>query len=124
MVVDELSRHYADGRLSADELQERLSEAWRSRTDHELAVALRELPAVPATPVAPALAVWPRWRPRLRVSTHAAVASAGVITAWTVEAAGETPGDQWPLALAAAWGAVVAAHAGLARFGRQLVQEG
>jgi hypothetical protein len=51
------------------------------------------------------------------------VASAGVIAAWTVEAAGTTPGDQWPLALAVSWGAAVAAHAGVARFGRQLVQE-
>jgi hypothetical protein len=115
VVVDELAQHYADGRLTADELQERLTEAWRSRTDHQLAVALRELPALPAVRGVP---VWPRWRPRLRVSTHAAVAVAGVIAAVTYEGAGSTPGDQWPLALAAVWGAGVAAHAGIAWFGR------
>jgi hypothetical protein len=123
VVVDELGQHYADGRLTADELQDRLAEAWRSRTDHDLAVALRELPALPALPAAPAPPVWPRWRPRLRVSTHAAVAASGVLLAWTAEATGTTPGDQWPLALAVAWGAGLAAHAGLAWSGRELARE-
>jgi Domain of unknown function (DUF1707) len=125
VVVDELGRHYADGRLTADELQERLTEAWRSRTDGDLALALRELPALPAAPAAPAeVAMRPRRRPRLRVSIHAALAASGVYLAWTVEATGPTPGDQWPLALGVAWGAVVAAHAGIAWSGREVAHAG
>ena len=38
-------------------------------------------------------------------------AAAGVATAWTIEATGPTPGDQWPLALGITWAAVLAAHA-------------
>lgn len=121
VVVGELGRHYADGRLTAGELQERLAEAWRSRTDDELSRALRELPALPAAPGTPAR---PRWRPRLRVSTHATVAAAGVIAAVTYEGAGSTPGDQWPMALAVVWGAGVAVHAGIAWFDRQVAQGG
>jgi uncharacterized protein DUF1707 len=118
VVVDQLGRHYADGRLTAGELQERLAEAWRSRTDDDLALALRELPSLPVAVAAP---LRPRWRrPPLPVATHAAVAASGVVLAWTVEATGRTPGDQWPLALAVAWGAAVAAHAGIAWSGRQL----
>jgi hypothetical protein len=121
VVVDELGRHYADGRLTADELQERVTEAWRSRNDDDLALALRELPEPAAAPVAP---VWPGWRPRLPISTHAVVAGSGVFLAWTVEATGRTPGDQWPLALALAWGAALAAHAGIAWTGRRVASTG
>ena len=39
-----LRRHYADGRLSEAELEERLGEAFAARTAAQLDAALRELP--------------------------------------------------------------------------------
>ncbi len=43
-VADELQRHYVDGRLSSDELSERVSRALAARTYGELEALLRDLP--------------------------------------------------------------------------------
>jgi hypothetical protein len=43
-VVRELTRHCGDGRLTLDELEERVGEAWAASTREELQLALRELP--------------------------------------------------------------------------------
>jgi len=43
-VVRELTRHCGDGRLTLDELEERVGEAWAATTKEELQLALRELP--------------------------------------------------------------------------------
>jgi len=53
-VVRELTRHCGDGRLTLDELEERIQEAYAATTDEELRHALRELP-----PMAPAAAAPP-----------------------------------------------------------------
>jgi hypothetical protein len=45
-VVAELQRHYVDGRLSSDELGERVAEALRSKTFGELALPLADLPTL------------------------------------------------------------------------------
>src|SRR3954451_13916140 len=42
----ELQRHYREGRLSADELAERLETAFRARNAGELRSALKELPGL------------------------------------------------------------------------------
>ena len=117
VVVDRLGEHYADGRLTVEELRARTVEAWAARTDADLAVALRELPVLAAE--APQEAP-PRWRFRgPGVPAHAALAAAGVTAAWAVEAGGSTPGDQWPLALGVVWGAGLAVHAAGAWLRRQ-----
>jgi hypothetical protein len=46
-VVAELQRHYVEGRLTADELGERVAQASAARTFGELAATLSDLPAVP-----------------------------------------------------------------------------
>jgi hypothetical protein len=116
-VVEQLGHHYADGRLTLEELRERTVEAWSVRTDTELAVVLRELPAPTPAPdrVAPL-----RWRIHgLSVRAHAVVAAVGVTTAWGIEHTGSTPGDQWPLALGVAWAGALGAHAAGAWLRRQ-----
>jgi hypothetical protein len=50
-VVRELTRHCGDGRLTLDELEARIQEAYAATTDEELQHALRELP--PMAPMAP-----------------------------------------------------------------------
>jgi hypothetical protein len=45
-VVAELQRHFIDGRLTSDELGERVAEALRARTFGELAVPLADLPVL------------------------------------------------------------------------------
>jgi hypothetical protein len=44
-VIEELQRHTADGRLTLDEFEARVDETLRARTEAELRVVLRELPA-------------------------------------------------------------------------------
>lgn len=45
-----LSRHLADGRLTLDEFEDRLGQAYKARTPSELAPVLRDLPALAAPP--------------------------------------------------------------------------
>jgi len=63
-VVDELQRHYVDGRLSADELGERVSQATAARTFGELQAVLADLPPLEGPAVStvvdqPARSPWP-----------------------------------------------------------------
>ena len=44
-VIRALTRHCGDGRLTLDELEERITEAYAAATDGELRHVLRELPA-------------------------------------------------------------------------------
>jgi Domain of unknown function (DUF1707) len=50
-VVAELQRHYVEGRLTADELGERVAQASAARTFGELAATLSDLPATRETGV-------------------------------------------------------------------------
>jgi uncharacterized membrane protein YccC len=45
----EIRHHFAEGRLSADELGERLDAVYRARTEGELQALRADLPALPAT---------------------------------------------------------------------------
>ena len=49
-VVGELQRHYVEGRLTSDELGERVDRALAARTEGELAPLLEDLPAPEAAP--------------------------------------------------------------------------
>lgn len=52
-VIDQLSRHTADGRLTLEEFEARVDEVVKARTRADLAVTLRELPAEPVPYAAP-----------------------------------------------------------------------
>ena len=54
--VAELQRHYVDGRLTTDELDERVAQALSARTFGELAIPLNDLPVQ-------SVAIVPRERP-------------------------------------------------------------
>ena len=45
-VIDQLQRHTADGRLTLDEFEGRVGEAWLARNHGELRAVLRELPVL------------------------------------------------------------------------------
>ena len=63
-VIDELRRHAGEGRLSVEELEERIERALAARTQGELAVLMRDLPErVPEPPPGPrrAPARGPSW---------------------------------------------------------------
>jgi hypothetical protein len=76
----ELRRHYSEGRLTTEELAQRLETALRARSGSQLRAALRDLPA------------W-RWtesgtlRSPVRVLRNAALVVASVVT-WLVVSAG------------------------------------
>ncbi len=57
--VESLARHCAEGRLTVDELDNRIAQVWAARTETELAGVLRDLPAArPAAPPAPTYRSW------------------------------------------------------------------
>ncbi|MFE3261016.1 DUF1707 domain-containing protein [Nocardia sp. NPDC059091] len=47
--LDELAQHFAVGRLSVEELEERSSRVWRAITVRQLAETFADLPAAPAS---------------------------------------------------------------------------
>lgn len=50
-VIDDLRQHTADGRLTLDEFEDRVEEAFQARTGGDLRTVTRELPSLhPATP--------------------------------------------------------------------------
>jgi uncharacterized protein DUF1707 len=46
--VDQLTRHCAEGRITFDELDERVAKAWEARTQADLAPLAADLPDLPA----------------------------------------------------------------------------
>lgn len=55
-VIRALTRHCGDGRLTLDELEDRITEAYEATTDEELRHVLRDLPAEVHEPVVPVAA--------------------------------------------------------------------
>lgn len=77
-----LERHAADGRLTLDELAERMAEVYAARTAPDLRRAERELPALPGDAPAPGLlAVRP---PQVVIGRRRAPVPAGPIVAVAV----------------------------------------
>lgn len=74
--VRELTRHCGDGRLTLDELEDRITQVYAASTPAELALAFRELPPFrlePAAPVRPAAAApVPATHPARRARSAAA----------------------------------------------------
>lgn len=57
--IDQLTRHCAEGRLSLEELDERIQGAWAARTQADLRPLSEDLPALgPASGVQPDLKSW------------------------------------------------------------------
>jgi uncharacterized membrane protein len=100
-----LREAHAEGRLSAEELHERLDAVFAARTYGELAPVTADLPAVPAAPGAPAPRPDP-WR-RVREPAAATVVLVGI---WAITAvmSGSWAGLWfiWPVGIM--WVAVVA----------------
>jgi len=124
-----LRRHCADGRLSLDELDERLSEVYAARTMGSLvgsAGPLRDLPdlappppeqvirmerpRVPAVPV--------RFLPE-HVAAYVAV-NVLLVVSWALSGGGAF----WPVWIILSWGIVLAAHAAVARHQRRRPESG
>lgn len=125
-IVRELTQHCGDGRLTLDELEERIAEAYAADTQDELRHAIRELPAVPRRIVTPparradapmvkatsaALDKRRAGEVALRVHLVVYLSVIGLLTAiWFVT----SPfGYFWPIWTAMPWGMALAIHAGV-----------
>lgn len=112
-VVAELQRHYSDGRLSTEELRQRVSQALASRTYADLDALQRDLPH---DPLAPKVAVAPaQWLPatveRRSLLAHGLtflLVNAGLIIIWLLTSPGGYFWPEWPLL---GWGIGLGAHA-------------
>lgn len=111
-VVDVLRGHAADGRLTVDELAERIEQAYGARTQRELDELLRDLPATSVVAERDPEAVPARWcapsdlRPFLAVNLL-------LIVIWAATGAGYF----WPIWPLLGWGIGIASHRG--RRGRE-----
>jgi Domain of unknown function (DUF1707)/2TM domain len=107
-VVERLREHTAAGRLTPQELDERIDEAYAARTRGELDGVMRELP-VSAPPVADVQAAR---RERARRQLYASVGSyvttnATLVIIWALTGAGSF----WPIWVIAFWGIALIAQA-------------
>jgi hypothetical protein len=93
-VVEELRAHAVEGRLTVEELEDRVQRALAARTAGDLAALTRDLPERPARrPTAR------RWRARPEVRTYLAV-MALLVSIWALAGAGYF----WPVWPAVGWG--------------------
>jgi uncharacterized protein DUF1707 len=113
-VAEQLQRAHAEGRLTLEELQERLDAAYRARTLGELAPLTRDLPAAvppgrraapPATPAGQlerrgVRAAWGAWATATLVCT----------VIWLASSLSGGFGSFWPIWVAGPWGAVLLAR--------------
>ena len=117
-VADELQRHYVEGRLSSDELTERVRQATAARTQGDLAALLQDLPPLTPAPAEPAAAAPPTESPgpvgslgHRDVRTHLtsyALVMVLLVAIWLIT----TPGGYfWPIWPILGWGVAVAVHA-------------
>jgi hypothetical protein len=114
-VVDDLQRDYADGRLTTEELRERIGLAMAARTYSDLEELQRDLPKVVSAPPTPTVArastppTRSQWGQGFRV--HAIcylMVVTGLVIIWLLT----TPGGYfWPVWPAFGWSMGLAAHA-------------
>jgi len=92
----ELAEHHVAGRLTAQELDQRLGATWSARTHVELAATQVDLPAATAPLTAPPRSSpVPPTRGRLHLTVYL-VAVAGMWLIWAV-AGGGHPWPVWPM---------------------------
>jgi hypothetical protein len=124
--VRDLSRHCGDGRLTLDELEERIAEVYAASNVAEIEHALRELPKPkPATiPSRPPIRTSPSEAPvranakhgaeialKVHLSVYLSVISFLVLI-WLLTSPG---GYFWPVWPAMGWGLAVAIHAAVTK---------
>ena len=123
-VVRDLTRHCGDGRLTLDELEERVAEAYAASTLADLEHALRELPKQPLAtiPSAPPVRVRPSAAPVRHSAGKAAKVALKVHLAVYLSVIGflvliwflTSPfGYFWPIWPAMGWGLALAIQAGV-----------
>lgn len=119
LTASQLRRHATAGRLTMDELDERLASAYAAKTLGELSQLLRDLPELPAEPVPSPPSAAQRWAerrarlPERRGDRHATIAVAmwgsylsvnlTLIVIWLLTGIGYP----WWLWVAAPWGAAL-----------------
>jgi Domain of unknown function (DUF1707) len=96
-VIDDLRVHTGDGRLTVDELTERIDRAYAAKTLADLDALLVDLPP-PSTRMVPARGTLPTRVVRRRslpyVAAHYALLDAAAVVIWFVTGRG---GDFWPI---------------------------
>jgi hypothetical protein len=108
--VDALRDHYADGRLSSDELEERTERAYDATTRADLATLMRDLPRHSGRRARERLARANRHAWRAHLTSYAAV-NGGLVGLWAVTGGG----DFWPAWSIAPWGMALGWHGMAAR---------
>ena len=113
--IDALRRHAGDGRLTFDELEQRIECAYAARTQDELAAALVGLPALVDAGAQPRQLVAAK-RHRLGVAELApyVVVNVLLIAIWALSGAGFF----WPIWAILGWGVCILSHAPQSRLGR------
>jgi len=129
-VIRDLTRHCGDGRLTLDELEERVAEVYAATSTAEIEHALRQLPAMPLA--VPTITSQPAVKPSsshvkhhahgpvdarrageiaLRIHLAVYLSVIGLLFAiWILT----TPfGYPWPMWPALTWGVALAIHAGV-----------
>ena len=126
-VVRDLTKHCGDGRLTLDELEQRIAEVYAAKSKTELQHAIRELPRTPVhIPSSPPVRVKPSAAPvrnlnendrrngeiALRIHLTVFLSVIGLLTAiWFLTSGGT--GYFWPIWTAMPWGMALAIHAGV-----------
>lgn len=98
--VGALREHYADGRLDAGELDERVGRAYRARTRGDLDALFRDLPSERGRRARHRAREANRAAMRAHATTYAAV-NGGLVGIWALTGFGEF----WPIWSIAFWGA-------------------
>jgi hypothetical protein len=94
----EIREHYAAGRLTDDELSERVQAAYSARTEQELGTALADLPKLPATPAEQKAELAARRSMLQRRMLQEAGGGMGVFALCTaIWAASGATGQFWPI---------------------------
>jgi hypothetical protein len=108
--VDTLRDHYADGRLAADELEDRIERAYGATTRADLSALVRDLPSDRGRRARERLARANREAWRAHLTSYAAV-NGGLVGLWALTGAGEF----WPAWSLAPWGMALGWHGMAAR---------
>ena len=95
--AQELREHYAAGRITEDEFNDRVQEAYSARTQQQLGALLSDLPALPATPQQLRAELAERRRHlRRRLLQEAGGAATPFVICVVIWAASGAQGGFWP----------------------------